>query len=238
MKIIYKENQNIDYTQYQFPYCVYCIKEQADSYQDIYAKGFLPYSNDLTIQDEIYYLARSIRVDLNTKLWNYKQRNVFNKMGKLFDNESLSITLENKENFVADHAFKVWCMQNAKNDFLTEERFAYILSRPYLEKIIKISYNKEILAYLFVVTDEQNFLHVWYSFYDLSKDINDFGKWILLKTIEWCKSQNYAYFYIGTCYSKSALYKLTLSPFTAYYDGNEWVENTSELKKQLLGGSI
>ena len=47
MKLIFKEFSVIDYNRYYFPYCVYCIKEQEDTYNDIYSKGFLPYTNDL-----------------------------------------------------------------------------------------------------------------------------------------------------------------------------------------------
>lgn len=238
MKIVYKEHDSIDYSNYHFPYCIYCLKEKKDNYNDIYKNGFLPYTNDLDVDDEIYYLARSVRIDLNTKLWNYKQKNVLNKMRKIYDDDNFKIELNDKSLYLNDASFKSWCLQNAKNDFLSQERLAYILSRPYLEKIMKISHGSDTLAYLFIVTDDDNFLHVWYSFYDLSKNVNDFGKWILLKTIEWCKNTGYNYFYIGTCYSKSALYKLTLSSFTTYYNGNEWIENTSKLKKKLLDGVL
>lgn len=234
MKIIYKEYQDIDYSTYQFPYCIFGTKELNDTYSEIYNRGFLPYTNDLSIADEIYYMARSVRVDLNTKLWNYKQRNVLNKLQKTYEDEFLTIALHNKADFISDKTFQTWCLDNAKNGFLSSERLEYILSRPYLQQILCISYKEEPLAYLFVVHEKLHFLHVWYSFYDLSRDQNDFGKWILLKTIGWCKESGFDYFYIGTCYSRSALYKLTLSPFTTYWNGSEWCEHVSELKKQLL----
>ncbi len=237
MKILFTEHSDIDYANYQFPYCIHAIKEANDTYSDIYRQGFLPYTYDLTINDEIYYLARSIRIDLQTPLFNSKQKNVLNKFAKSYENDSLEFELHPKEYYAKDTDFHKWCLQNAKNGFLSMERLQYIISRPYLQQVLSIRYKGNSLAHLFIVTEKESFIHVWYSFYNLSVSLNDFGKWILLKTIEWSQKEKFSHFYIGTCYSKSALYKLTLSPFTAYYNGNEWNANISVLKKSLLNGN-
>ena len=52
MRLLFKENENINYAQYEFPYCVYAIKEKNDLYTDIYKQGFLPYTNDFSISRE------------------------------------------------------------------------------------------------------------------------------------------------------------------------------------------
>lgn len=234
MKLKFEEHSKVDYSHYKFPYCVYAVKEITDSYTDIYKQGFLPYTNDLSIADEIYYLARSVRIDLQTALFNSKQKNVLNKFAKLFDKKQLSFILIDKEKISENEDFQKWCLDNAKNSFLSKQRLAYILSRPYLKQLLCIRYDNTVLAYLFIVTEAQKFVHVWYSFYDLSVNFNDFGKWVLLQSLKWSKQQGFRHYYIGTCYSKSALYKLTLSPFTTYYNGKEWVSDISELKKKLL----
>lgn len=234
MKLQFREHSGIDYSKYAFPYCVYCLKEENDNYSNIYSKGFLPYTNELQIEEEIYYLARSVRIELMYEIWNYKQKNIFNKFSKIYNNDFIKIELHKKETYLSDKNFEDWCILNAKNHFLTVERLNYIESRPYLKEIMTISYKDDVLAYLFIVNDNFNFIHTWYSFYDLTKNENDFGKWILLKAIEWSKNQGYQYFYIGTCYSKSAFYKLTLSPFTTYFNGIEWTNKVSDLKKRLL----
>ena len=234
MKIIYKEHSPVNYAQYHFPYRIYGIRENEDSYAKIYENGFLPYTNELSIADEIYYLARSVRVDLKRHKFRYKQKNVFNTLKTLFDDDKISFRLIEKSVLSKDKTFISWCLKNAKNGFLSKKRLDYILSRPYLKDILVISEGNRILAYLLIVREDKNFLHVWYSFYDLSIRANNFGKWILLKTIDWCQKHGFDYFYIGTCYSKAAFYKLTLSPSTCYFDGNEWNEDVSGLRRALL----
>lgn len=234
MKVIFREFPAIDYRQYQFPYCIYAIRDNRDSYNDIYQQGFLPYSNDLEEAREIYYLARSVRIDLSEHRFRFKQNNVLNKFKSAFADNELQLAMQPKSGFLEDHNFHDWCLSNAHNHFLSPERLTYILSRPYLTDILEISFKGRTLAYLLPVHEQRQFLHVWFSFYDQRLQQGDFGKWILLKTIEWCQHQGFAWFYIGTCYSPGALYKLTLSTSTRYFDGTQWADNISELKKQLL----
>lgn len=237
MKLIFRESPHINYSLYQFPYMVYAIKEPNDDYNTIYDKGFLPYSNDLSIEEEIYYLARSIRIDLTQKIFSYKQNNVFHNFENIYPESQTHIELVDKEVLIQDKTFLDWCIKNAKNQFLTKERLQYILSRTYLKKILLLYADKELLAYIFVISDAQ-MLHLWYSFYNLEKGYNNMGKWVILNIIKWCKSKGYRYFYIGTCYSQNAFYKLTLSPRTEYFTGETWCKDISSLKKRLLAGEI
>lgn len=235
MKLLFKENENINYAQYEFPYCVYAIKEGNDLYTDIYKQGFLPYTNDFSISEEIFYLARSIRIPLAGKTFSYKQNNVFNNFEQIFDTAQLRFELVEKELLMGNIEFRKWCLENAKNQFLTEERLDYILTRNYLKKILLFYAGKELLAYIFIIS-ENSMLHLWYSFYNLKKNLNNLGKWVILNVIKWCKEQGYEYFYIGTCYSSSAFYKLTLSPDSEYFTGSGWSSDISKLKHHLLEG--
>ncbi len=231
MRLIYKEHKGISYQKYEFPYCVYAVKETNDRYTDLYSKGFLPYSNDLSINDEIYYLARSVRIDLQQEnLFNYKQNNVINKFRKLFPNEEISIRMVDKEQFTNDPIFIRWCLVYAKDHFLKEERLQYILSRPYLRQIMQIWHQDRLLAQLFPIIEDQELFHIWFNFYDTTIKENDFGKWILLQTLQYAKQADFKHYYIGTCYGNKAFYKLTLSPHTSYFNGEGWNEDIRGLK--------
>lgn len=234
MKFLFEEQDHIDYEHYKFPYCIYGIKDISDSYTELYEKGFLPYTNNLEEEKEIYYLCRSVRIQLEDHKFKSKQKNILNKTAKFFADEKLAFELLDKNDLIHDSSFREWSIKNAAHGFLKEERLDYILSRPYLKQILKISHDGVTLAYLYIVHDQSNFIHVWYSFYDLEISHNDFGKWIFLKTIAWAQKQGYQYFYVGTCYSLSALYKLSLSPATYYFNGGHWDDNISPLKHKLL----
>ncbi len=234
MKLLYREFPSVDYSQYHFPYCIYAIRESGDSYHELYRQGFLPYSNDLDEVQEIYYLARSVRMNLGEHRFHFKQNNVLNKFKSAYADEGLQFILRPKSGLLHDEKFHDWCLCNARNHFLSAERLHYILSRPYLTDILEISHQGRLLAYLLPVHENRHFVHVWFSFYDLRQQQGDFGKWILLKTINWYQQQGISWFYIGTCYAQGALYKLTLSNATQYFDGASWRDDVSLLKKKLL----
>lgn len=235
MRLIYKEHQGISYQKYEFPYCIYAIKEPTDRYVDLYSKGFLPYTNDFSINDEIYYLARSVRIDLQQEtLFNYKQKNLFNKLRNLFPDNEITISLVDKERFINDPIFIRWCIVYAKDHFLTEERLQYILSRPYLRQIMQIWHKDRLLANLFLISEDEALFHIWFNFYDTTITQSDFGKWILLQTIMYARRVGYKHYYIGTCYGNKAFYKLTLSPHTSYFNGEGWDLNIEKLKKNII----
>lgn len=234
MKLLISEFDTYDYQNYRFPYCIHAVKEEGDTYHDLYSKGFLPYSNDLKIKDEIFYLARSIRIPLQGKIFNYKQQNVLNKFSSIFSDQDIHFTLTKKENLVKNDDFRKWSINNAKENFLSIERLGYILSRPYLEDILEIKHKNQLLGNIYIIKEHPLFAHIWFSFFDLQIPYNDFGKWIILKTMQWLKEFGFQYFYIGTCYGMNAFYKLTLSPQTTFFDGMQWNDNISALKKQLI----
>lgn len=234
MKLLFEENEAIDYEQYQFPYCVYAVKEEGDSYNQLYKNGFLPYTNNLKEENEIYYLARSVKIALSEHHLKSKQKNILNKLSEIYDDQNLQFELIDKSKLIDDPSFIEWSLRNAKNGFLSAERLSYILKRPYLQQIIRIRYQEDCLAYLYIVHENKDFIHVWYSFYDLRIDHNDFGKWIFLKTIKWAKAQDYSSLFLGTCYAKGAIYKLSLSPATSFFNGQIWDQNTSALKRKLV----
>ena len=64
MKFLFSES-SIDYNNYKFGYSVNLVLNDNDSIESVYSQGFLPYTGNIKNKEEVYYLARSIRVDLN-----------------------------------------------------------------------------------------------------------------------------------------------------------------------------
>src|SRR5690625_2943155 len=64
MRIFYSEFRN-DYSSYTFFYVPYYVFESIQNHSRIYNKGFLPYTGDPEMTNYLYYMARSLRVNLS-----------------------------------------------------------------------------------------------------------------------------------------------------------------------------
>jgi hypothetical protein len=52
---------------------------------------------------------------------------------------------------------------------------------------------------------------------------------MMLSAIEWAANAGFEFIYLGTCYSKSSLYK-TRYPGIEFYNGSKWSKNLCELR--------
>ena len=90
MKIFFSEYLN-DYSTYTFSYAVYCLKESNEETSLIYQQGFLPFTAKLTFAEDIFYLARSVRINLADFSDTSENKRVNNIIKKL--QNPLQITL-------------------------------------------------------------------------------------------------------------------------------------------------
>ena len=74
MKLFFSEFKE-DYQKYHFPYQVWLLKEEADDVGKIYASGFLP----IRSLPDVYYLSRSLRVDLSQFSLSSENRRILKK---------------------------------------------------------------------------------------------------------------------------------------------------------------
>ena len=63
MEYLYTED-NINYKDYKFGYTVNCVLNNSDNIEKVFSKGFLPYTGNINSSKEVYYMARSIRINL------------------------------------------------------------------------------------------------------------------------------------------------------------------------------
>lgn len=231
MKIFFSENQP-DYSSYTFNYAIYCIKEAQHELPDIYNKGFLPYSGNLKIAADIFYLARSLRVDLDRFTDTSENRRINRKI------EELAITIEvhKKEDFgVEDTAFLAFCMNYAADRFsgnaMTLERLKYVLSRETGSHILSFTSKGEIMGYV-LAGIEGNALQYWFAFFNQTyMKSHSLGKWMMWRTIHWAKEEGLAHVYLGTCYGKHSLYKVRDHKGLAFFDGSQWNTDAKLLKE-------
>lgn len=230
MNIIFSEYQT-DYTTYTFSYAVYCIKEGQHELPEIYQRGFLPYTGNISIAEDVFYLARGVRVNLDKYEPTSENRRVNRKIQEL-DIQLLPIE---KRAFDTKHpAFRAFCIEYAHVRFtggkMDENRLRYVLSRDTLTHILTFRSAEQIFGYVFAAIAE-GMLHYWYGFFDIGYlHSHSLGKWMMWKTIDWAKEQQMRHVYLGTCYREKALYKIRDHKGIEFFDGARWNVDTHTLK--------
>ncbi len=231
MRIFYSEF-NSNYSTYTFGYAVYAIADKQEEIEEIYEKGFLPYSADISKVEEIFYLCRSLRVRLSDFSDSSENKRINRKMEGL-EPELECIALKDFDINNAD--FQAFCLHYAKERFvggsLSQERWAYILKRGNGTHILRFRRGGKVLGYVLVGL-HGGAVHYWFSFYDLeiSQDL-PLGKWLMWRTIKWAQDEGREFVYLGTCYKESGLYKVRDHKGVEYFNGSGWSNDTVRLKE-------
>lgn len=230
MKIFFSEYRS-DYTTYTFGYTAYCIKEPKDALADIYDQGFLPFTGESKIDHTIFYMARSLRVDLSKFSDSSENRRVNRKVAEL----GLSFDVIPKENFnLKDPSFRRICLDYAALRFvgneMTPKRLDYVLSRETTSHIFEYKSQGKTFGYLFACIDDK-MLHYWFAFFDVQlMASHSIGKWMMWSAIDWAKQNNLQYAYLGTAYNTKSLYKIRDFKGSEYFDGAGWNTDIKQLK--------
>jgi len=230
MKIFFSEYKT-DYSTYTFSYAIYCIKEAAHELPLIYQKGFLPYTGNTELTDDTFYLARSLRIDLQ----NFKSSSENRRVNRKVEPLNISMELHTKNEIdLQNDAFRTFCSAYAEERFaggsMDDTRLDYVLHRDLLTHIISFRAEEKVLGYVFAVMHD-DMLHYWFSFYDTDyMRSHSLGKWMMWKVIDWCQQQGFRYVYIGTCYREKSLYKVRDHRGAEFFDGQSWNTDTDLLK--------
>ncbi len=231
MKIFYSEGRP-DYSSYTFNYGIYCVKEHQNEIPRIYQQGFLPYSADLTLQHEIFYLARSLRVDLDRFVDTSENRRVDRKIAEL----DIHMSFFNKQELLNSEPdflpfAQAYANRRIGSDHMTNDRLDYILRLNIGTHIFRFSREERSIGYV-LTCFEQNCLHYWFSFFDLAlMKSHSLGKWMMWKVINWCRKNDLAHVYLGTCYGQKSLYKVRDHKGLSFFDGQIWNTDMKLLKE-------
>ncbi len=230
MKIFFSENQP-DYSTYTFNYAIYCIKEAQSELPTIYNQGFLPYTGNLKIEADIFYLARSLRVNLA----QFKDTSENRRINRKIEELAIEIQVHKKADFdTEDLTFFAFCMNYAADRFsgnaMTPERLKYVLSKETGSHILSFTSNGKTLGYI-LAGIEGNAFQYWYAFFDQAyMRSHSLGKWMMWRTIHWAKENDLSYVYLGTCYGKHSLYKVRDHKGLEFFDGHKWNADDKLLK--------
>jgi arginine-tRNA-protein transferase len=231
MKIFFSEN-TVNYSSYTFSYAIYAKREDNEDLSPIYDKGFLPYTGNLSLESEVFYLARSLRVDLRNFTDSSENRRVCRQI------EPLQVQLEviEKKDFdLNDPVFIAFCENYITERIGTEnmslERWQYILASSIGTHILRFYNEEKTLGYILAGIGAEMF-HYWFAFFDTAyMKSHSLGKFMMWKAISWSKNQGLKYVYLGTAYKPAALYKIRDHKALEYWDGTQWSTNTQKLKE-------
>lgn len=224
MKLFFSEYQP-DYSKYYFPYQVYLVKDESDNLDDIYNMGFLPSRAKLNL----FYLARSIRVNLQNFEQSSENRRVMRKV------EYLKLEIKSLEEF--EYNYKIgklgsdFYKQRFGKGVMSAFRIKWLFTQGACSHVL-VYYDKrkdnKIIGYC-LVTKTDKLIHYAYPFYDVEYIKENAGMGMMLKAICRAKDSKSDYIYLGTCYTESSLYKTQFSG-VEYFNGFGWSEDIKELK--------
>ncbi len=223
MRLIFGEYP-ADYNHYQFPYQVWLVREKKDNLSQIYYSGFLPFRS----KKDIFYLARSTRVRLTQFKLSSENRRILRKT------EQLTFSVQPAAQFSYTPAIQKLCKRFADQTFgrgvMPTAAIRKMFTQANTTHVVTFSdqQDNKPIGYASVVVHD-HFLHYAHPFYDLKYDNPNLGMGMMLKSVIWSQEQHKQFAYLGTCYTKSALYKTQFSGFE-FFNGWKWSDNLDELK--------
>jgi hypothetical protein len=221
------------YDRYQSGYGEWAETGDANDLEEVYTEGYLPYSGDPGDPRHLFYMARSLRVALDRFATDKKRRYDHRQ----WENHGLGRQLMAKEDFLEKYGpgtaglAKDWMEKRFGAAFLSGEKYAYILSKPYLRDILAWTLNGELVAFALVVRGDWG-AHYWYVFYrNGGKAALPSGHGYLVDFLFWARESRIPYAYLGTSYGEKSRYKSRGIDGIEFWAGNAWSPDRDELNR-------
>ena len=222
MKLLFSEG-NSDYEHYQFPYVIWAVPEAGEVPSDIFNAGFLPSSRHL----DRFYLCRQVRVNLAKYRPSSENRRILRKGAgvevKLVPRDEYEYTPERRQ------FFKTYADTRFGKDVMTFERLDALFAAPIISHLLVFTdAGKEIgVATLYIEGNALAFYY--YAFYDPDYHARNLGMFMMTSAVGQFAERGAQYLYLGTCYSRAALYKTQFAG-AEFFNGFRWSEDLDELK--------
>lgn len=224
MKLLFSEYKS-DYGNYIFPYAIWAIPEPHETPAMIFGRGFLPAAKDFSQ----FYMCRHVRVDLRKFEPSSENRRIMRKC------EGIEYTLVPRSEFNFTHEWRDFCKNYADikfgKDVMTHARLDSLFESAIISHVLVFTdtaTGRDIgIATLYVEGAE--LAYFYYSFYDLNYYIRNLGMYIMTSAIHTFSQQGTRFMYLGTCYSRNALYKTQFAG-AEFFNGFRWSDDLKELK--------
>ena len=224
MRLLFSECKS-DYAHYVFPYAVWAIPEPGERPSQIFEQGFLPSTHNL----DRYYLCRQIRIRLAAFAPSSENRRIFRKF------EGIDCTLVPRAEFDFTPRKRDFFKQYADIKFgkniMTYKRLDSLLNSQIISHILVFhdSVTGADVGYVTMFLEPNELAYYYYSFYDLNYYRRNLGMYMMTSAVDYFAGLKYHYLYLGTCYSRNALYKTQFSGFE-FSNGFRWSNDLKELK--------
>lgn len=224
MKIVFSEYKS-DYQNYIFPYAIWAFPEDGEAPSKLFAHGFLPTSRNM----DRYYMCRHIRVRLNDFSLSSENRRILRKGENI---EAELIPLADFDYTPARRkAYKNYADIKFGKDVMDYDRLDSLFDSKIITHLMvfrDIKQDKEIGTVTLFIEPEK-FVYYYYAFYDLDYYARNLGMFMMTATTKYFAEHNFDFIYLGTCYTKNALYK-TQFKGSEFFTGFSWSNNIKELK--------
>ena len=224
MKLLFSEYKS-DYTFYIFPYAIWAIPETGETPAQIFDKGFLPSSREL----DLFYLVRQIRINLSNFKRSSENRRILKKC------PNIKFKLVARSEFSYTDKWSEFCKNYADikfgKDIMTYQRLESLFNSKIINHLLLFSDINEAkdvgIATLYL--EKKKLVYYYYAFYDLNYYKQNLGMFMMTSAVDFFAQSQFDNIYLGTCYSRNALYKTQFSGFQ-FFNGFQWSENLKELK--------
>ncbi len=224
MKLFFSEYKS-DYQNYIFPYAIWAIPEAGETPADLFAHGFLPSSRHL----DRFYLCRQVRVRLSRFEPSSENRRIFKKgrgiRYELIPRDRFDYTPERRE------FYKTYADIKFGKDVMTYERLDGLFDSRIVTHLLVFEdteAGKEV-GTVMLYLEEPAMAFYYYAFYDLNYYPRNLGMYMMTSAVQFFAERSLAYLYLGTCYSRNALYK-TQFRGAEFFNGFRWSDDLKELK--------
>ena len=224
MKLLFSEYKS-DYARYIFPYAIWAIPEAHETPAKIFARGFLPSTREL----DRFYMCRQVRVRLNKFSQSSENRRIFRKC------DGIQLKLIPRKQFDYTEKWREFCKTYTDikfgKDIMTYQRLDSLFNSKIITHLLLYNdseISKEVgLATLYL--EGKTMAYYYYAFYDLNYYPSNLGMFMMTSAVDYFAKLHYDYIYLGTCYSRNALYKTQFSG-AEFFNGFRWSDNLKELK--------
>jgi arginyl-tRNA--protein-N-Asp/Glu arginylyltransferase len=224
MKLLFSESK-ADYGHYIFPYAVWAFPEAGEAAADLFSQGFLPSSRDL----DRFYLCRQVRVNLKKYRPSSENRRITKK------GEGITVTLVPRSEFEFTTQrrdfYKTYTDIKFGKDTMSTDRLNSLFSGRITSHLMVFTDTKQgtEVGTVTLFLEPDALAYYYYAFYDLNYYQRNLGMFMMTSAVGLLKERGFDYVYLGSCYSRNALYKTQFAG-SEFFNGVRWSSNLEELK--------